>query len=313
MKLFEGYSSPARDIDPKEGKVIRDPIHGFIYLNPLEVSVLDSPLLQRLRYIRQNALAYLVYPSARHSRFEHSVGMAKVVEDVANSVNFNQGSKLFDDSTIQELRLVALLHDVGHGIFSHLSEGLIETHWFQDFASLKSHPQTQGRSAGEILSYMLVTSKTFRQFLEETVARHNVNLSIQNVAQFIVGQVSDPALEAYKADLITGPLDCDKLDYLARDAYFTGIRLEVDVQHIIRNLRVWEEPHPLGRVLVIRLAGASFVEQLHFARLLMYPAMYHHQKVRALESELRALFELIWEHQAEINDPSLSSRVLPTF
>ena len=301
-ELFDDHA-PVHRAD--EGKAIRDPIHGFIYLSPLEVEVLDSPLLQRLRYVHQNALAYLVYPSARHFRFEHCLGMVKVIEDVASAIQFNQGPDPFDDNTKAELRLAALLHDVGHGLFSHLSETIIQTKWFEKFAIIKSHPEVLGKSPGEVLSYLLVTSRPFREFLEEASVRHHKGISVQRVAQYIVGQVPDPALDAYKADLITGPLDCDKLDYLARDAYFTGIRLEVDVQHIIRNLRVWEGPGDLGRILVIRLSGASFVEQMHFARLLMYPAMYHHQKVRALASEIRAIFELIWDDPAAIADPSL--------
>ena len=304
-ELFEHFEPVHRSTSPSEGKDIRDPIQGFIHLSGLEIEVLDSPLLQRLRYIHQNALSYLLYPSAHHSRFEHSLGMAKVVEDVADSVNASQGANLFDSTTKAELRLAALLHDTGHGIFSHLSEGLIRTHWDGQFLLIQQHPDLQGKSPGEILSYLLLTSARFKGFLEEAIIRHQIGASVDRIANYIVGRVDDPKLDAYKSDLITGPLDCDKLDYLARDAYFTGIRLEVDVQHIIRNLRVWDKGGELGRILVIRVAGASFVEQMHFARLLMFPAMYHHQKVRALESEVRSLFELIWSLGDKIEEPTL--------
>ena len=112
-QLFAGYVPTVQDSkDRRGGKVIRDPIHGFLHLWPWEVEILDSPLVQRLRYIHQNGLAYLVYPSANHSRLEHSIGMAKVVQDVARMFreygDANDTGDLFDTTTVGELRLAVL-------------------------------------------------------------------------------------------------------------------------------------------------------------------------------------------------------------
>jgi uncharacterized protein len=294
--------SPAR----AEGKIIRDPIHGFHHLDPWEVEVVDSPLLQRLRYIRQNGLAYLVYPTANHTRLDHSLGVAKVVGDVASAFAERRSEgRLFSATDVAELRMAALLHDVGHGIFSHLSEAIIELYWYEELSRVKRVAPYEGKAAGEILSYMLVTSKTFREFFNEVVVRHNHDLDLDRVAGYILGTTTAPLMHAYKPDVITGPLDADKLDYLARDSYFTGIKSEADIPNIIRSLRVWGKRSGIGRSLVVRLSGANFVEQMHFARLLLFPAMYHHQKVRALECMVRGIIEVIRRTGARIKDRAL--------
>ncbi|MBI4339048.1 MAG: HD domain-containing protein [Chloroflexi bacterium] len=313
-EIFDGFIPRIQD-DPtrKDGKVIRDPIHGFFQLTPAEVEVIDTPLIQRLRYIHQNAFAYLVYPSAHHTRFEHSLGAAKVVADIAQG--FRQrgdDSKYFPPEVEAEARLAALLHDVGHGIFSHLSESLIKEHWFDLFETIK--PLYNNKSPGEILSHMLTMSPLFQRFLREVFDRHHLTFSPLRVANLIIGQTDEPSANIYRADLITGPLDADKLDYIARDSYFTGIRTECDVSNIVRCLRVWSDSsHPIGRTMVVTLSGSSFAEQMHFARLLLFPAMYHHQKVRALESMVKGLFENIWDNNVAVEEPRLQFKRITDF
>ncbi len=232
--------------------------------------------------------------------------MAKIVRDVATA--FDEAGRtplLFSRESVGELRLAALLHDTGHGIFSHLSESLIEQHWYHDVALLKTIPPFEGKKAGEILSYMLCVSKKFTEFLDDVIARHNSPYDPRRIAGYILGRVNSRPLDYYKGDLITGPLDADKLDYIARDSYFTGIRSEVDIDQIIRSLRVWRSPKGIGRALVIALSGVSFVEQMHFARHLLFPAMYHHQKVRALECMVGGIFETIWNNPASVREPRL--------
>lgn len=314
-ELFDGYlPNPQESEGRREGKVIRDPIHGFHHLTPWEVEVVDSPLVQRLRFVHQNALAYLVYPSANHTRLEHSLGVAKIVRDIANSFReVGRSNQLFDDTVVGELRLAALLHDVGHGIFSHLSEKMIDVKWHEQLQEIKALPLFEGKATGEILSYMLVTTVTFRDFMSDLIARHRLAFNVERIARYIIGRTENPALDTYKADLITGPLDADKLDYIARDSYFTGIRSEADFPNIIRSLSVWQGATGIGRTMVVQLSGASFVEQLHFARLLLYPAMYHHQKVRALECMIDGLFETIWRNPSDIRSDRLKFQRVSDF
>ena len=120
--------SSYRPADYREIKVIHDPVWGTIKFYPWELQILDSPLLQRLRNINQLGLAVLTYPSAHHSRFEHTLGVAALVTKMVDSINDGyHPDGVTDDRTVSrndhnKLRLAAILHDVGHSFFSHLSE-----------------------------------------------------------------------------------------------------------------------------------------------------------------------------------------------
>ncbi|GAI02382.1 unnamed protein product [marine sediment metagenome] len=136
-----------------EEKVIREAVLGYQVLQPHEYLVLDSPPLQRLRYIHQTALAYLVYPAANHTRFDHSLGCAKIAQQL--------GEKLLsprEKTRIAELRLAALLHDVGHTFFSHLSETIMQSRFNDIYTAVKRAPQFEGHELGlsQIISYLIV-------------------------------------------------------------------------------------------------------------------------------------------------------------
>ena len=197
-ELFDQYQpNPPRE--SRDGKVIRDPIHGFIHLSDLETAVLDSPLVQRLRYIHQNGFAYLVYPSAQHTRLDHSIGVMKVVDDVATSLRNDQCRKNqssdkaeLDDRDLTELRLAALLHDTGHGFLSHMSEELIERHWYDKFAAIRSaDARFSGSGAAELLSYFLITSHGFKSYLTEASNRlRNSRITGRRTASFRFDRVA---------------------------------------------------------------------------------------------------------------------------
>ena len=149
-------------------KIIRDSLHGYHLLQPYEVELIDSPLLQRLRFIHQTAFAFHIYPSANHSRFEHSLGAAKLVTDVATYMRFNKDTRaLFDESTVTELRFAALLHDVGHCLFSHLSELIIEERFPELVHVIKK--RFPGRSTREVISYVRITSDLVRIYLMKSL------------------------------------------------------------------------------------------------------------------------------------------------
>ena len=184
---------------------------------------------------------------------------------------------------------------------------MIERHWYNRFAAIRStEARFSGSGAAEILSYFLITSDRFKSFLNEVSNGLGENVSVNRIAGYIIG--SGPR---YKANLITGPLDCDKLDYIARDAYFSGIRLEVDFQYIIHNLCIEKvgnggSDNNEDYQLVTKFPGLSFVEQMHFARFLMFPAMYYHQKVRALQSQVQVILDHIWSASASSKPGSAS-------
>ncbi len=232
---------------------IRDPIHGFIHRDPHELKVIDTPLFQRLRRIRQLALASYVYPGALHTRFEHSMGAMHVAGRVAGELGLKQ-----HESRI--LRLAALLHDVGHGPFSHGSEEVM-----------------QG-----------VTGK--KQIHEEITAQIILNsteldgpLSGDERIE-IVGLLRDERGDAVLRSILSGPMDVDKQDYLLRDSYFCGVKYGVyDIDRLIETLCILEDQGQ--RELAITQDGVLTLEQFVIARYHMTGQVYRH-KIRLITDSM---------------------------
>jgi hypothetical protein len=198
---------------------IRDPVHNFLHLPDEFLPLVNSPVLQRLRGIRQLALASLVYPGALHTRFDHTLGVAHVAREMAESLNL----------TANELRLVqlaALLHDIGHGPFSHVSEASLVR--YADKATLQA-----GQNPHKI--HELVTAKIIRTdrsigaaFADET--------ELENVVQLLDEGFGRRALR----QIISGPIDADKQDYLLRDSRFCGVEYGVfDLRQLHRSLMLY--------------------------------------------------------------------------
>lgn len=150
-------------------KVIHDPVWGTMLFYPWELQLLDSPLLQRLRNINQVGLAILTYPSARHSRFEHTLGVMSVVTKMVDNINHTQQTGDDSESTLvtrpdlYKLRLAALLHDVGHCFFSHLSESVYgNTVVFRDL--MDSFEIFEDAKPHEVFAYIIVNCKYFKNF-----------------------------------------------------------------------------------------------------------------------------------------------------
>ncbi|MFW6118502.1 MAG: HD domain-containing protein [Chloroflexota bacterium] len=294
---------------PDETKVIREAVTGYQILWPHEYMVLDSPLLQRLRYIHQTALAYLVYPTANHTRFDHSLGCAKTAQQIGEKV-IGSGEK----TRIAELRLAALLHDVGHTFFSHLSETIMQSRFRNLYIAVKGASQFKGHDMGlaEMSSYLIVKSEQFHAFLDKVVHyyRDFSMVDLDNVANLIIRAPVDGL--AFMGDIISGPFDADKLDYLVRDCHFCGIRADVDVERVLVSAALLDRkrfpssaPEWSKYYLVMLSAGESILEQITFNRMLLYPAIYHHHKVRAIECMIRAIFETIWEDPDNIRNEHL--------
>ena len=145
-------------------KVIRDPIHQFIRLEPHEVGVLDTPIVQRLRHIHQTALTFLVYPGANHSRLEHSLGTLSSAQSMLEAIAWTQQ---LDERIRVHVRLAALLHDVGHVLFSHLGESVLAERFPEVARGLQDEPyhgqpRFFGEAAvGEALAYLIINSPPF--------------------------------------------------------------------------------------------------------------------------------------------------------
>ncbi len=285
-------------------KLLRDPIFGFQRLRPHEILIIDSPLFQRLRAIFQTSVAFLTYPSSIHTRFEHSINCLHLADKVLTAVH-ERGVEVSETSRA-EVRLAALLHDIGHCIFSHGSEFLYREFPELEQALLDDEIATSSASPSEIVNYCIITSQEFERLLWKPIVRavqaasgerasackkYVQNIDLKRVAQRIIGMAPDDRPNfRFETDIVNGPLDVDKLDYLNRDSYFTGVSLAIDIDRLLPSLRVAEvrnqDRNREEHRLVVDHRGIAVVEQLLFARMILYDTVYHHHKVRAATQNL---------------------------
>ncbi len=228
---------------------IIDPIHDFIRVYDHELKIIDNPIFQRLRRIRQLSGAHLTYPAAQHTRFEHSLGVMHIASQAGEALR-EKGILKQDD--IEKLRLAGLLHDIGHGPFSHLFEEIIQKKKIshEDFGKniiLKS-------SIGDTLSQNGYDKKT-----------------ITKIA------FGDSKLQ-YLNEIVSGALSADMMDYLLRDGYFTGAEhAKIDHKRLTQSLDVHKK-----KLALEKSALYSFESMMH-SRYQMFKAVYFHKTVRAAE------------------------------
>lgn len=286
----------------RDKKVIRDALLDTNRFFEHEINVIDLPFVQRLRRIAQTGFTYLTYPSSTHNRFEHTLGVTVIATKFANAIK-EKHPLMMDEKTMRELRLAGLLHDIGHGPFSHISECMYGN--LPDVAQeLKTNPKfSKSKSKPhEMLSYLIVTSKYFKDFFEDNLhsKKYNTLIDLNNVANIIVGDMENP-LEAYISDIINGSFDADKLDYIPRDCYFTGLKMEVDIDRIMYTVSI-DKKKTFGRQsLIIDIGGEPFIEQVLFNKMMLYSSLYHHHKVRTLECMFFSIFEACRDHNLKIN------------
>ncbi len=229
-------------------EVVRDPLWNNIRLDAEALAVLDTPAFQRLRYVRQLGHAFLVYPGATHTRFEHALGAYHLARRAV--AQLAEAGAAPDAGTARTLRLAALLHDVGHYPFSHALEE----------AGLPSH---------EILAEQHLGSG------ELGVVLSNAGVSPGDLLPLIQGTSDHPL-----AGLISGGLDVDKLDYLSRDAMMCGVPYGViDVERLLASLTVVNTDG--GWRMALHEKGLTALESLLFARYQMYKNVYWHHAVRS--------------------------------
>lgn len=272
-----------------KSKFVHDPLWGTIEIYGHECSILDTPLLQRLRQIHQTGFVYATYPSATHTRFEHTVGVMHIAGRIAGTLRKRHPEDV-SEKTQQRVRLAALLHDVGHSAFSHTSEELYGTR--RDLSTLlQTGGEFEGKGAGEVLSYLVVTSDAFRNFFAQIRKYYEIEVEIDDFAPLILGR-ADPKNQ-YEADIISGPVDADKLDYFPRDGRSAGIELTVDIERLLHCLSIESEVKDSKqyRRMVVRRGGYNAIQQLLFARATLFASVYHHHQVRACDCMVKAVFE----------------------
>ena len=225
----------------KKYKFIRDSVYGDINLNEFEVKVMDMPQFQRIRRIKQLGLINLIYPGANHSRFEHCVGTMNLASKLATKLNLSKDE-------IELVRISGLLHDIGHGPFSHVSEGVL------------SFPH-------EELTKYVIEKTSMQDLLDEKFDTKEIGDIIQGKGEL--------------GSIISGELDVDRMDYLLRDSHYTGVAYGViDYERIISNLKLEDG-------LVLDIKGVQAAEGALVSRYFMYPSVYQHHTTRIVNTMFR--------------------------
>ena len=218
---------------------VRDPIHDYIDLSPLESLLVDTPAYQRLRWIKQLGPGNLVYPGANHTRHEHCMGTSHVVNKISDIVGLEEDEKAI-------CAAAGLLHDLGHTPFSHLGD------------------EVDGVEDHVIRTTRIISESNISDILNEN------GIDYKEVNQIIGG-------EHKLGSLVAGDLDGDRLDYLVRDAHYTGVKTGVDTSRLIATMSIKDGG------LVIKEGGLPAVESLLTTRSIMYPTVYFHSFSRGAE------------------------------
>ena len=236
-------------------KAIKDSVHGHVRLSPVAVELIDTPAFQRLRHVKQLSTVRLVYPSANHTRFEHSLGVYHLARQALDGLDV-------DPDTAAHVRVAALLHDVGHGPYGHQTEGIIR--------------RRTGRDHDEVGWLLTDSDREICRVLERN------GLDPERVAALIAGGEGVGAL-------ISGELDVDRMDYLVRDAHHTGVPYgTVDTGRLVNELRLTDSPE---RALVLAEGNVATAESLLVARSLMNAVVYRHHVSRVAGAMLERACE----------------------
>lgn len=229
---------------------IIDPIHDFVRVKKSELQIIDHPSFQRLRRIRQLSGGHLTYPGAQHTRFEHSLGTMHI----ANQAGIILKEKNFlNQDSLENLRIAALLHDIGHGPFSHLFEEVI---------------QEKSNTSHEEFGKKII----LKTELGDILTKEGFN------KKFITELAFGYSKKQFMNEVISGPLSADMMDYLLRDGYFTGAEhAKVDHKRITQSFDVYQK-----RLALEKSALYSFESLMH-SRYQMFKAVYFHKTVRAAE------------------------------
>ena len=260
----------------RPGKFIVDSIHGAIRLSDRAVRVIDTASFQRLRQLKQLAMAQLVYPNATHTRFAHSIGtlgiMNRVLEVAADKFND------LNDKQKENLRLAALLHDIGHYPYSHMMESVDKVQLTEKWLEGKILDDSQVEyPPHEEIGRLIVTTQP--DLIEAIGSKERA----ETVADLFT---RTETTGSQFSKLVHSSLDLDRLDYLLRDSYATGVPYgRIDIHYLLNMLRV----SPSGRVGFLEKALPA-VEHFLLARFFMHRAVYYHKTTYGFEEVCRQLF-----------------------
>lgn len=321
-EIEEGRETPLR------AKHVNDPIWRTFVLEDREVLLLDSPLLQRTRGIKQLGLANTVFPGANHDRFEHICGVVEAADRMFDALKRNAERRRrrgreqgIEPPTLTEedragVRLAALLHDVGHGPFSHAIEPVIAKQYETDLKNFNKFSKRlfaidSDIDIAELISILIVSSPSMAIILKSNIFFRPSSLSIPEyqlqIACLIMG-ARRKNYPAFLSAIISSSVDADKLDYMPRDAHHAGMPIGFDTERLLHKLEIirctpeslparqtvnreFAESCPAQHYEDIGIAasGLGSLEQMLIGRVFLYDRLYHHHKVRAADAMAQRL------------------------
>ncbi|WWR15922.1 HD domain-containing protein [Lachnospiraceae bacterium JLR.KK008] len=266
--------------------VFRDPIHGLINVYPWERVLIDTREFQRLRKIHQLSMTYLVYHGAEHTRFGHSIGTMHIAGRVMDQLKgFHPLNKLNDEEFFEKkalVRMAALLHDIGHGCYSHVGEG-----------ESSVYPKLEDPINGEMVSgheayTRCIIKKRLASVIESFWPKEQYHM-VEDILLILSQSTNDPKYRFFD-DIISGQLDCDKMDYLLRDSHYCGVEYGTyDLEKLIHSMRVAEIEG--NHVLAIDQSGIQVVEEFVLARYWMFIQVYFHKDRRLFDYYLSSFIK----------------------
>jgi HD superfamily phosphohydrolase len=264
-------------------KIINDPVFGFLSIpNELVYDVLQHPYVQRLNRIRQLGLSYLVYPGAMHSRFGHSIGAMHLMHEAINALRLKDVQITEDEATAAMIAI--LLHDIGHGPFSHVLE----------------HTLVDGVTHEDISLLMM------ERINEDLANSQQLTANSQRPLDMAIAIFKNEYPKHFLHQLISSQLDVDRMDYLCRDSFFTGVQEgRVASERLLKMLDVRNDK------LVVQVKGIYSVEKFLVARRLMYWQVYLHKTSVAAEQHLIKILSRAKEiARSNCQQPTANSRQL---
>ena len=233
-------------------RYVRDPVQGYIGLTDIEKQVIDTWPVQRLRGIKQLSIASIAYPGGNHTRFDHSLGTMHIAGQMAERL---RASVDVSENEWQAIRLAALLHDIGHGPFSHSSEEIL--HKYKGL----NHEQ---------IGKEVVTKSELADVLK------SCGFEPKEIIDLTFGK--EVKGKRYLHQITASQVDADKLDFLVRDSYFTGVEYgRIDISRLVQAMDV------IGEDIAIDLKALYALEAFMIARYEMFLAVYYHRSVRSAE------------------------------
>jgi len=235
---------------------IKDPIYGYVGITQLEKKIIDTKVVQRLRRLRQLAGAEFVYPGANHTRFEHSLGVMHLAGLL--------GERVLPGEEVQAVRVAALLHDVGHGPFSHIFEHLLSR---------------QNRTHEDLTTWLIRETE-----LADILG--GAGLNPKEISLLAVGKL-DAKKRPYINQIIRSAVDVDKMDFVVRDSFHTGAEYGgVDIFRLIYTIE------PFQGTLAVNTTALSTLESFLISRVLSFRSIYFHRVCRAVQLLLADALDL---------------------